>query len=149
MLKIRLLRVGKKHDPSYRVVVTDSRNSTKSGRFIEIVGNYNPQIGQPQFKAERIKEWVSKGAQISDTVHNLLINAKIIEGKKKDVLHHGRIKANKEKKAPKVVTNEVGEPRQEESGREESVKEPAEAIVKKPDEQPVPENTESAEVDNK
>jgi len=149
MLKIRLLRVGKKHDPSYRVVVTDSRNSTKSGRFIEIVGNYNPQIGQPQFKAERIKEWVSKGAQISDTVHNLLINAKIIEGKKKDVLHHEVIKKSKEKNAPKVKSAPTSEIVAEETKTEEPVKESAEVIVETLVEQLVPENTETTEVDNK
>lgn len=111
MLMIRLQRVGKKHDPSFRIVATDSRNAPQSGRFKEILGNYNPQKGEPQLKAEKIKHWISKGAQISDTVFNLLVSAKIIEGKKKDVLHHKRIEKKKTKhkkeepvKAP--LTNE-------------------------------------------
>lgn len=104
MLMIRLLRIGKKHDPSFRIVVTDSRNAAKSGRFIEIVGNYNPQKGEPQFKPERIKDWISKGAQVSDTVSNLLIDAKIIEGKKKDVLRHARIAKKHKKEIPKEET---------------------------------------------
>lgn len=97
MLKIRLLRTGKKNGPSFRVVATDSRNAPQSGRFVEILGNYDAGKGKPQLKAERIKHWISKGAQISDTVHNLLIREKILEGKKKDVLHHARI-AKKHKK---------------------------------------------------
>jgi len=100
MLKIRLQRVGKKHQPSYRLVLVDSRRATKSGSFLEILGSYNVQKGQVQFKNDKIKEWISKGAQISDTVHNLLIKEKIIEGKKRDILQHNKIKkaVKKEKK---------------------------------------------------
>ncbi len=99
MLMIRLQRVGKKHDPSFRVVLTDSRNAPRSGSFIEILGNYNAQRGEPKFNAEKIKQWISKGAKLSDTVHNLLVKEKIIEGKKRDVLHHTKIKKAKEKKS--------------------------------------------------
>lgn len=99
MLKIRLQRVGKKHEPIYRLVVIDSQKASQSGEFIEILGNYNAKNGKPQFNAERIKNWISKGAQLSDTVNNLLINEKIIEGKKRDVLHHERIKKKISKKS--------------------------------------------------
>jgi len=102
MLKIRLQRVGKKHDPSYRVVLTDSRQAAKAGTCIELLGNYNPQRGEPVLKGDRIKEWISKGAQTSDTVNNLLVKHGIIEGKKRDVLHHTKIAAKRAKKAPKV-----------------------------------------------
>ena len=105
MLKIRLLRVGKKHDPSFRVVATNSRNAPQSGKFIEILGNYDAGKGKPQLKAERIKYWISKGAQVSDTVHNLLVGERILEGKKKDVLHHARIsKKHKKEEAKKEET---------------------------------------------
>lgn len=103
MLKIRLQRTGKKNDPSYRVVVTDSRNAPQSRRFLEVLGSYNPKKGNLQLEAEKIKHWISKGAQISDTVSNILINAKIIEGKKKDVLHHTRIAKKHKKTEPKTV----------------------------------------------
>jgi len=103
MLKIRLQRVGKKHQPIFRLVLVDSRRATKSGSFIEILGSYNVQKSQVQFNQEKIKEWISKGAQISDTVHNLLIKEKIIEGAKKDVLHHNKIK--KAAKKEKELTN--------------------------------------------
>ena len=86
MLKIRLQRIGRKNDPSFRVVLTDSKNSTKSGRFLEIVGTYNPKAGETNFQADRIKYWISKGAKLSDTMHNFLVHQKVIEGKKINVL---------------------------------------------------------------
>lgn len=86
MLKIRLQRIGRKNDPSFRVVLTDSKNSTKSGRFLEILGTYNPKAGVKVLEAEKIKYWMSKGAKCSDTMHNFLVHDKIIEGKKVNVL---------------------------------------------------------------
>jgi small subunit ribosomal protein S16 len=82
MLKIRLFRIGRKHQPSYKVVVTDKRNAPRAGRFVEEVGSWNPMTKQKILKAERIKEWISKGAQPSDTVRNMLLHEKILEGKK-------------------------------------------------------------------
>lgn len=92
MLTIRLQRKGKKHSPAYRVVLIDSRRAAKSGSVLEILGSYNPAKGETQLKADKIKEWISKGAQVSDTAHNFLVRGKIIEGKKKDVLHHKKIR---------------------------------------------------------
>jgi small subunit ribosomal protein S16 len=86
MLKIRLQRIGRKNDPAFRVVLTDSKNSTKSGRFLEIVGTYNPKMGETNFKNERIQYWISKGAKLSGTMHNFLVHQKVIEGKKINVL---------------------------------------------------------------
>lgn len=87
MLKIRLQRVGRKHQPKYRLVLTDSKNSTKSGRSLEILGNYDSRHGEDSaFKTDRITYWISVGAQTSPTVHNLLITKKIISGKKINTL---------------------------------------------------------------
>jgi small subunit ribosomal protein S16 len=86
MLKIRLQRIGRKNDPSFRAVLTDSKNSTKSGRFLEILGTYNPKEGVKTLNNDRIKYWMSKGAQTSDTMHNFLVQDKVIEGKKINVL---------------------------------------------------------------
>lgn len=86
MLKIRLQRIGRKNDPAFRVLLTDSKNSTKSGKFKEILGSYNLKKNEVLFKADRITYWMSKGAQVSDTIHNFLVAQKIIEGKKKNVL---------------------------------------------------------------
>jgi len=83
MLKIRLQRVGRKAEPTFRLLLTDSKNSTKSGKFLEILGNYDARKGeQSVFKADRITYWMSVGAQVSPTVHNLLIDKKVISGKK-------------------------------------------------------------------
>lgn len=81
MLMIRLQRVGRKNDPSFRMVVTDSKNGPKAGKFLEIVGAYDARKGKPQINADRVKYWISSGAQVSDTVHNLLVKGKIVEGK--------------------------------------------------------------------
>jgi len=86
MLKIRLQRIGRKNNPAFRVVLTDSKNSTKSGKFKEILGSYIPKSGEVLFKADRIAYWMSKGAQTSDTVHNFLVSQKLIDAKKKNVL---------------------------------------------------------------
>ena len=86
MLKIRLQRIGRKNDPAFRAVLTDSKNSTKSGRFLEIVGTYNPKAGETVFKTERIQYWMSKGAKLSDTMHNFLVHQGVIKGKKINVL---------------------------------------------------------------
>ena len=71
--KIRLARVGSKKNPIYRVVVADAR-SPRDGRFIEIVGRYNPQTDPStiEFDEEKVREWLGKGAQPSGTVSRLL-----------------------------------------------------------------------------
>ena len=72
-VKIRLNRMGAKKRPFYRIIVADSR-APRDGRFIETVGTYNPLIEENQvsLKEERVLEWLSKGAQPSDTVRNIL-----------------------------------------------------------------------------
>ncbi len=82
MLKMRLQRTGRKNEPHFRVVITDQRNGVQSGKFIDIVGAYNPKAGTIDLKKEAITEWIAKGVQLSDTVHNFLITHKVIEGKK-------------------------------------------------------------------
>jgi small subunit ribosomal protein S16 len=86
MLMIRLQRIGRKNEPSFRLVLTDSKNSTKSGKFLEILGSHNFRKDGTVLKADRIKHWMSVGAQVSDTAHNLLLSNKVITGKKKNVL---------------------------------------------------------------
>ena len=82
MLVIRFFRVGKKNQPSFKIVVTDKRRAPKAGRFTEEVGFWNPVTKQKVLKAERVKYWMSVGAQPSDTVRNMLIEEKVLEGKK-------------------------------------------------------------------
>ena len=79
-VKIRLTRMGSKKKPYYRINVADSR-SPRDGKFIETVGTYNPLVTEEQvtLKEERVLEWLSKGAQPSDTVRNLLSKAGVMK----------------------------------------------------------------------
>lgn len=78
MLVIRLTRKGAKKKPTYRVVVID-RKRARDGRFVEIVGHYNPRSAPVEIvlKAERIQYWLKQGAQPSDTVRSLLRRQKV------------------------------------------------------------------------
>jgi small subunit ribosomal protein S16 len=99
MINIRLQRRGRKNDPSFRVIVVDSKKKPKTGNYLEMVGSYDPRTDRVELKGERIKEWMQQGAQVSGTVHNLLISQKIIEGKKINVLP--------KKTAPKPAASEA------------------------------------------
>ena len=81
MLVIRMQRVGRRNDPAFRVVLTERRSKPKSGQQ-EILGSYHPKTKETVLKNERILYWMSKGAQVSPTVHNLLISKKVVERKK-------------------------------------------------------------------
>lgn len=86
MLMMRLQRVGRKNDPSFRIVVTDKRTGVKSDRHVDRLGSYNPKLNHIQIDAAKAKEWLAKGVQPSDTMHNILVSQKVIEGKKINVL---------------------------------------------------------------
>ena len=77
MLTIRLARIGKKKHPYYRVVVTE-KTRPRNGRFVEIVGTYDPQKkpAAVQLDSERVQYWLGKGAQPSETVRSLIRNPK-------------------------------------------------------------------------
>ena len=128
MLMIRLQRTGRKHEPTFRLVLTDSKNGPKSGKFIEILGSHDPRHKDlTSIKADRIKEWMTKGVQLSGTVHNLLIEKKVIDGKKinvlpkktpivKEVVEEVKTEAPKaEEAAPEVVETPVEAPATEET----------------------------------
>ena len=100
MLAIRLARVGKKKQPTYRLTVSEKSKDT-FGDFLEIVGYYNPRSKVCEVKKDRILHWISKGAQPSSTVHNLLIDQNVIEGEK--------VKASKAKKKGKKGEEEKKE----------------------------------------
>ncbi|MEW6281441.1 MAG: 30S ribosomal protein S16 [Candidatus Eremiobacterota bacterium] len=78
MVRLRLTRCGKKKQPTYRLVAADGR-SPRDGRFIEILGHYNPRTEPPtvNFKRERILDWLKKGAQPSESVKLLLVQGGI------------------------------------------------------------------------
>ena len=86
MLRIRLQRIGRINLPSYRIIVVEHTEGPKTGKFTEIVGSYNPRSKERKINDERVKYWISVGAQPSDTVHNMLVSAGTIQGKKINVL---------------------------------------------------------------
>jgi small subunit ribosomal protein S16 len=96
MLAIKLQRIGKKHQPSYRLVVA-VKKSKMLAPPVEDLGSYNPRTKAAAFKKERILYWVSVGAQPTVTVHNLLVSQGITSVSKKAV----KMKAPKAK-APGV-----------------------------------------------
>jgi len=81
MLRLRLQRRGKKNYATYRVVVADQRAPVK-GRFVADVGSYNPHTNAFAVNTDKVSEWIAKGVQPSNTVHNLLITNGIIKGDK-------------------------------------------------------------------
>lgn len=104
MLRIRMQRVGRINMPSYRIIVVEHTEGPKTGNIVEKVGTYNPRSKERAIDAERVKYWISVGAQPTDTVHNMLVSAKIIEGKKINVLPKFVAPAEPEKpvEAPKA-----------------------------------------------
>ncbi|MBI2574108.1 MAG: 30S ribosomal protein S16 [Candidatus Wildermuthbacteria bacterium] len=79
MLVIRFYRTGRKHQPSYKIVVADKRRAAGAGRFVEEVGFYNPVTKEKVLKQERAKHWISVGAKPSATVHNLFVKEGIVQ----------------------------------------------------------------------
>lgn len=70
------------NDPSFRVVLTEKRNATKSGKFLEVLGSYNSRGGKAVLNKERVSKWLKDGVQLSDTARNILINHKLLKGDK-------------------------------------------------------------------
>jgi len=97
MLVIRLTRAGKKNQPSFKIIVTEKENPPRGGRFVEEVGFYNPLTKERAIKAERVQYWIEKGAQPSDTVHNMLVKQGILKEKK--IAVHKKAKKGEEKAA--------------------------------------------------
>jgi small subunit ribosomal protein S16 len=98
MLTIRLQRVGRKNDPSFRMIVTDSKHKPKTGNALEVVGSYDPRVNRIDVKADRVTHWMQHGAQVSDTVHNILVKQKIVEGAKRNVSNPSGARLTKMKK---------------------------------------------------
>ena len=132
---MRLQRVGRRNDPSYRIVVTDKRTGPKSDKHVDRIGSYNPKMDHIQIDAEKAKDWLSKGVQPSDTVYNILVGQKIVEGRKKNVLprkspiidEEALAKAKEEEEAKAAAEAEAAaeETPAEETAEEEKAEEPA------------------------
>lgn len=136
MLKMRLQRIGRKNDPSYRVVVTDSRTGPKSNKHVDSIGSYSAKSNMFQADGEKVKDWISKGVQVSPTVHNLLVSNKIIEGKKVNVLP---------KKSPIIDEEKIKAEAEAKVAAEEAAKAETEAAAT-PAEESVEENVPTEKV---
>ena len=106
MLKIRMQRTGRINSPSYRIVVIEHARSTKAGNIVEAVGTYDPMTKVRTLKEDRVKYWMSVGAQPSATVHNMLVNLKIVSGKKINV-NPKKVLAKPEEPAAQEVVAET------------------------------------------
>ena len=121
MLTIRFNRVGKKNKSYYRIVLQE-HTIAPGGRHIEVLGSYDPHMKKAVLKADKIKEWIGKGAQVSDSAYNLFVKEGAIEGKKRVI-----------KVPKKKVEEKIDEPKVEEAKSEEK-KEEAKAEEEKPEE---------------
>jgi small subunit ribosomal protein S16 len=138
MLIIRLIRTGKKNSSSFRIVLTLKTAGPKSGKFLEILGSYNPSLPKEiKIKAERIKYWLSQGVQTSEAVHNLLVSQGIIKGPK-----------IKKKISPKKKSQSAEKTEEESKEKQESPAENEEVKEEKKNEQNSPESPQEEAKEN-
>ena len=116
MLVIRLQKLGKKHTATFRVVVTE-KTAGAGRKYLELLGNIDRKTKKVALNKEQILHWISKGAQPSDTVHNLLISNDIISGAKKPV---------------HKISKKAGEPKASEVPKEALLEAPTEAPTEAP-----------------
>jgi small subunit ribosomal protein S16 len=125
MLVIKLAQTGKTNKKMFRLVISE-KTKDPFGEVLEILGSYNPHSKELVAKGDKIKFWLSKGAQMTGTVNNLLVEKKVIEGQKSKASKAGKpsekrlaqIKAKADKKAAKETA---------------SVETPAEAVTETPE----------------
>ena len=94
---IRFQRIGRKNDPAFRIAVLEKTSGPKAGTYVDLVGSYNPKTKATTVLADKIKDWVAKGAQISPSVMNLLIKEGVYEGKKFASVSKKNLEKNKAK----------------------------------------------------
>lgn len=95
MLMIRFQRIGRKNDPAFRIAVLEKTSGPKAGKYVDLVGTYNPKTKESTLKPELVKEWMAKGAQVSPSVMNLLIAKGVLEGDKIAVVSKKNLEKNK------------------------------------------------------
>ncbi len=106
MLAIKFKRIGKKHQPSFRIVVLEKR-SKLGGRFVDDLGWLNPRSREFDINKERAEHWLKVGAQATASVHNLFVRAGFIKDKKISVHGKKSKKAVEEKEVKQAVSQEA------------------------------------------
>ena len=124
---MRLQRVGRRNDPSYRVVVTDKRTGPKSNKHVALLGSYNPKLNHVQLEAAEVQDWLAKGVQPSPTVHNLLVSQGIVKDKKVNVLSRKSPIVDEEAEAAKAAEAEAAAKAAEETATAEDADAEADA----------------------
>ncbi len=99
MLMLKLKRIGKKHQAAFRLIVDEKRHKMV-GTNVEDLGWYNPHANKFEFKKERIQYWMKVGAKATDSVHNLLVAAGVLTGKKLAVHKQPKKKEGEKSAAP-------------------------------------------------
>ena len=108
MLTIRLQRTGRTNDPSFRIIAAEKARAAKTGRVVELLGNYNPRTKAFAVNVEHVKDRIAHGAQLSPTLHNLFLAKGIIAGKKINVLPKKTV-PKKEAEAPVAAASAASE----------------------------------------
>ena len=116
MLRVRLQRIGKRGQAYFRVVILEHTSRVK-GKYLELLGTYNPHHKEFKVKKDRIEHWISKGAQVSPTVNNLMVNYK--------VWNRPKVQSWKPKKKTKVESSSSAKATLSEIKPVESVSAPA------------------------
>lgn len=136
MLMIRFQRIGRTNDPAFRIVVLEKERAAKTGSIVERLGTYNPRSKALTLDEARVKEWIGKGAQPTDSIHNLLVTKGVITGKKINVLP--KKSPIKKEEAAETVTEEEASAQSTENApvTEAPTPAPEEAEEPKPEEAP-------------
>ena len=147
MLSIRLQRVGTKKAPSFRVVVMP-KHRDPYGKVNEIVGHYNPRRKPRELvlKADRIKHWIANGAEVTETVWNLLVDEKIVEGKKRSVTHLSKKRVGKMEAKETEKKEKAAEAKEKAEAAAQAAKEEAEAATQAENAAPAVEEAPAEEV---
>jgi small subunit ribosomal protein S16 len=144
MLKIRLTRRGKKNKAFFRLVVAEHTSPIK-GKFIEVLGFLNPHTKEKGLKDDRIKYWIEKGAQCSDSAHNFLVTNGVIDGPKRAVKMKKKAEDVKTEPTSAAGSGEAKEPKETEKPVEEGKTEESKTEEAKPAEKEPPVTEEKTE----
>jgi small subunit ribosomal protein S16 len=148
MLVIRFSRIGKKNYAQYKLVLAEKTYPIQ-GKFIEQLGSYDPHQKKAKLKKERINHWLEKGAQCSDSVHNLLVREEVIKGEKRFLKLGKKKKSGEEKEDSKGVENKGAEEVKKDEKKVEEKPEKATVSVEKKSEDKPEEKPEKVEESKK
>ena len=125
MLMIRLSRMGKKKQPTYRIIISEKQKDPW-GDYLEVLGFYNPRTNPStlRIKKERVAYWMEKGAQVSDTIHNLFVQEAILSTPKRRIVRPKKKDDEQKPAAPAAAApkEENEKPKQTEENQKQEAK---------------------------